>query len=418
MNVELQAILNYIEKERGLDRETLVQAVEYALQSAARKIMGTDAEYRIHIDRKSCDIKAFAEAKVVEKAPRGDNSQVSLKKACEIKPDAQLGDVIEVEVTPKNLGRIAAQTAKQAIIQKIRQAEREMVFDEYKDRIGDIISGAVRQFNRRDIVVDLGRCEAVIPEEERVPTEDFQIGDRIRAYVLSVEHCSSGPAMLLSRASKEFVRALFQLEVSEISDGIVEIKAIAREPGYRTKIAVVSKNEKVDPVGACVGMRGIRVKNIVRELSGEKIDIIRWSDDVRTYVTNALSPAKLLKIEIDPVVPNTINVVCDQDQLSLAIGKRGQNVRLTSKLVGWRINIQKDESQITFEEKITRAVERMSEIPGISREQAEKLVGAGFLTLEGILAVDIEDLIETAGLEAETAKTIHEIAASAHVTEE
>lgn len=418
MNVELQAILNYIEKERGLDRETLVQAVEYALQSAVRKIMGTDAEYRIHIDRKTCDIQAFAESTVVETAPRGDNSKVSLKKAQQIKPDAQLGDVMEVEVTPKNLGRIAAQTAKQAIIQKIRQAEREMVFDEYKDRIGDIISGAVRQFNRRDIVVDLGRCEAVIPEEERVPTEDFQIGDRIRAYVLSVEHSSSGPAMLLSRASKEFVRALFQLEVSEISDGIVEIKAIAREPGYRTKIAVASKNEKVDPVGACVGMRGIRVKNIVRELSGEKIDIIRWSDDVRTYVTNALSPAKLLKIDIDQQVPNTINVVCDQDQLSLAIGKRGQNVRLTSKLVGWRINIQKDESQITFEEKIARAVERMSEIPGISHEQAEKLVGAGFLTLEGILAVDIEDLIENAGLEADAAKAIHEIAAAQHVTEE
>jgi N utilization substance protein A len=416
MNNELFAILNYMEKERGLDRETLVQAVEFALQSASKKDFGPNDNLRIQIDRKTCDIHAFAPMKVVEDVFLKD-SEVELKEARKVKPDARIGDMIEVEVKPKNLGRIAAQTAKQAIIQKIRQAEKDNVFEEYKNRVGDIVSGSVRQFNRSDVVVDLGRGEAIVPSKERVPTEEYQVGDRIRAFVLSVQANTAGPQIILSRSHPDFVRALFKLEVAEIADGIVEVKGIAREPGYRTKIAVTSKDEKVDPVGACVGMRGIRVKNIVRELSGEKIDIIRWSSDVKTYVTNALSPAKLLKVTIEPE-KNTLHVLTDADQLSLAIGKRGQNVRLTAKLLGWKVDIQKDESNVTFEEKVAKATANLAAIEGIGIDNAQKLVKAGFLTTEGILASEESDMAEMAGFDIQTAQAVYEAAAARQVVPE
>jgi len=411
MNSELLTILSFMEKERGIDREVLIQAVEYALQSAARKNVDTTRDIRVEIDRKTCDIRAFAPLDVVETV-KDSSEQISLAKARKIKPDAAIGERIEVEATPRNFGRIAAQTAKQAIIQKIRQAEKERVFEEYKDRVGSIVSGSVRQFNRSDIILDLGRAEGVIPTKERVPTEEYQIGDRVRAYVLSVQSNSMGPAIILSRTHPDFVKALFKIEISEISDNIVEIKGIAREPGYRTKIAVVSHDPKVDPVGACVGMRGIRVKNIVRELSGEKIDIVRWSDDVKTYVTNALSPAKLSKVTLDAENPHLVHVVADSEQLSLAIGKRGQNVRLTAMLIGVKIDVQRDEADVSFEEKRAKAVANLAAIPGIGQENAEALVKAGFLTVEGILAAELGDLEETAGIDSATAKAIYEAAAA------
>ncbi len=412
MNSELLTIINYMEKDRGLDRELLFEAVEYALQSASKKGIDTEAEIRIAIDRESCEIRAFATLEVVDEVEDKD-IEISLADAQKVKSDAEIGDEVEIEVKPKNLGRIAAQTAKQAILQKIRQAERSIVYDEYKDRVGDIVSGAVRQFNRSDIVVDLGRAEAIIPSSERVPTEEYQVGDRLRGYIIDVVDNQAGPSVILSRSHPDFVKALFQLEVSEISDGIVEVKGIAREAGYRTKIAVSSKEEKVDPVGACVGMRGIRVKNIVRELSGEKIDIIRWSPDMKTYVTNALSPAKLTKVTIDSENPSLVHVVTDADQLSLAIGKRGQNVRLCAKLLSLKIDIQKDESDITFEEKVAKAISSLAAIEGIGKEKAEALVNAGFLTVEGILAAEATDLVETAGFDAETAKSVYAAAKSA-----
>ena len=348
------------------------------------------------------------------KAP---HDEISLANARRLNPEAKLADQVEIEVTPRNFGRIAAQTAKQAILQKIRQVERTIVFTEYKDRVGDIVSGTVRRFERGDIIVDLGRAEAILPNKERIPTEEYQVGDRVRSFVLAVQDNPVGPAIVLSRSHPDFVRRLFALEVAEIADNTVEVKAIAREAGYRTKIAVVSHDDKVDPVGACVGMRGIRVKNIVRELSGEKIDIVRWSDDIKTYVTNALSPAKLLKVIVDPDVP-VVHVMTETDQLSLAIGKRGQNARLTSKLIGWKIDIQKDEGDISFEEKVARAVDNMARIPGIERSQAEKLVQAGFLNIEGILAADAADLETIAGFDAETAKTVYEAAAAVQQPQE
>ena len=412
MNEELQTVVNYMERERGIDREVLFKAVEFALQSAARKTIERKRDLRVEINRKTCDIKAFAKVTVAD-PPRNPAEEISLQEARKLKPGVKVGDEIEIEVTPRNFGRIAAQTAKQAIIQKIRQAEKERVFEEYKDRVGTIVSGTVRQFNRSDIVVDLGKAEGVIPAKERVPTEEYQIGDRIRALVLSVQGSGSGPAVVLSRTHPDFVAALFKLEVSEIAEGVVEIKSIAREPGYRTKVAVASNDPKVDPVGACVGMRGIRVKNIVRELSGEKIDIVRWSDDLRTYVQNGLSPAKLTKVTVDPDHPDLVHVVADPDQLSLAIGKRGQNVRLTAKLIGVKIDVQKDDAGMSFEEKKAKAVADLAAIPGIGNAAAEALVNAGFLTVEGILAADINDLVESGGLDAETARAVYEAAAAA-----
>lgn len=410
MNNELLSILSYLERDRGIDRETLIQAVEYALQSAARKRIGMDEEVRVEIDRKTCDIRAFANVLVTEERTR-DTNTLDLKTAHETHPDAQIGDSIEIEVAARDFGRIAAQTAKQAILQKIRQAERENVYDEYKDRIGDIVSGSVRQFNRSDIIVDLGRAEAVMPSRERVPVESYQVGDRIRAYVMDVKNMPSGPGIVLSRAAPDFVKALFRLEVAEIADGIVEIKGVARDPGHRAKIAVRSHDERVDPVGACVGMRGVRVKNIVRELSGEKIDIVRWSEDIRTYATNALSPAKLVSTDIAEDDPDTLRVMVEPDQLSLAIGKKGQNVRLTAKLLGWRVDIQKVGEPASFEEQVAHAIEHLTEI-GLNAEQAKTLVQGGFLSVDGILASDISDIQDVTGYNEQEATAVYNLAAA------
>jgi N utilization substance protein A len=411
MNGELSAILSFLEKERGIDRETLFQTVESALLSASRKSVGPAKNVRIHMDRKTCDIKAFATVTVIDKVVN-PHDEITLPDARRLKPDVMVGDTIEIEVTPKNFGRIAAQTAKQAILQKIRQAERNIVYEEYRDRVNDIVSGTIRRFERSDIVVDLGRAEAILGAKERISTEIYQIGDQVRALVVSVQDNPSGPSIILSRSHPDFVRRLFELEVAEIGDKTVEIKGIAREAGFRSKIAVVSRDSKVDPVGACVGMRGVRVKNIVRELSGEKIDIVRWSDDIKTYVANSLSPAKLSKVEIDPDKTRVIHVTTEADQLSLAIGKRGQNVRLSSKLLGWKIDVQKDEGNITFEEKVAKAVDSLAAIPGIGRANAEKLVQAGFLNIEGILAAEISDLEATGEFDGATSKTIYEAAAA------
>ena len=289
------------------------------------------------------------------------------------------------------------------MLQTIRQVEKSMVFEEFKGRAGDIISGTVRRFERSDVIVDLGRIEGIMPSRERVPTEEYQPGDRIRAYILSVSNAAYGPEITLSRAHPDFVKKLFELEVTEIADKTVEIRAIAREAGYRSKIAVMSRDEKVDPVGACVGMRGMRVKNIVRELSGEKIDIIRWDPNIRQFVANALAPAKLKSLVVDES-RKSITIIVDPDQLSLAIGKKGQNARLTAKLTGWSINIEKEETaELGFEEKVARAVEQMAAIPGIERDVAEILVKHGFRSLEGLLAADANDLADILGPERATA---------------
>ena len=358
MNGELIAVLEYLQREKGIDKEILIQAVEQALLQASKKSVGPARELRIEIDRKTGVIRALATLVVVENVV-SKHDEITLTDARKRKPTAQLGETVDVEVTPANFGRVAAQTAKQAMLQKIRQVEKGMVFEEFKGRTGDILAGTVRRFERSDVIVDLGRIEAVMPSRERVPTEEYQPGDRIRAYVLSVDSGGNGPDIVLSRSHPDFIKKLFELEVSEIADKTVEIKAIAREAGFRSKIAVWSRNEKVDPVGACVGMKGMRVKNIVRELSGEKVDIIRWDPNVRQYVANALAPAKLKNLIIDEA-RHSVRIIVDNDQLSLAIGKKGQNARLTAKLTGWNVDIEKEETaELGFDAKVARAVKEL-----------------------------------------------------------
>ena len=407
MNAEFIAMLDYLERERGIKREILIEAVSNALLSASKKSVGASRDLHIDINSKTGEIRALANLIVVEKVSNPQD-EISLEKARKIKPTAQLGEDVEVEVTPKNFGRIAAQTAKQAMMQRIRQVEKEMIYEEFKDRAGEIVSGTVRRFDRSDVVLDLGKFEAVMPQRERVVIEDYNVGDRLRAYVVAVENGVRGPEIVISRSHPNFVRRLFELEVSEIADGTVEIRGIAREAGYRTKIAVFSDNPKVDPVGACVGMRGSRVKNIVRELNNEKVDIIRWSSDPKEFVLEALKPAKVKNLVFD-VEKKTATISVDEDQLSLAIGKKGQNARLTSRLTGWEINIEKEAPSTTVvEQKVAQAAQSLATSLPITGEQAMTLVKMGFTNLEGLRDAELADLVDILGVEEEKAREIYE----------
>jgi len=375
MNADFLAVLEFWEREKGINRDVLIGAVQEALLSAAKKAVGPARELRVEIDQKNGDIKAFAKLIVTDKVI-SQHDQISVFDARRIKPEAQVGDELEKEVTPTGFGRVATQFAKQALMQKIRQAEKSMIFAEFKDRVGDIISGTVRRFERSDVILDLGKYEALLPNRERVIK-------------------------------------LFQLEVSEINDGTIEIKGIAREPGFRTKMAVYSRDPKVDPVGACVGMRGQRVKNIVRELNNEKVDVIPWSSDIKTFVTKALEPAKLKSIEIDET-GKRLKILVSEDQLSLAIGKRGQNARLTAKLTGWEVDIDAEHIVTKgFDEKVAEAVEAIAAIPGISREQADALVHAGLTRIEDLLSAEAGDIADIPQIGENAAAVLEAVRAEA-----
>jgi len=393
MNSEILAGLDFFERDKGIKREVLLEAINNAVLAAARKAVGPAKDLRVEIDPKSGDMKVYAKLTVVEKV-ENKHDEISFSLAKKFKNDVQIGEDLEVPVTPRDFGRIAAQTAKQAMMQRIRQAEKEMIYDEFKDRAGEIVSGTVRRFERLDVVVDLGKFEAMMPNKERVQTEDYNIGDRIRAYVVAVQNGARGPEIIISRSHPNFVRRLFETEVSEIADRTVEIKGIAREAGHRTKIAVWSANEKVDPVGACVGMRGARVKNIVRELNNEKVDIIRWSSDTKEFVLEALKPAKVKSVTLDEA-KKTILIKVDEDQLSLAIGKRGQNARLTSRLTGWDINIEQDKSVIeNFNDQVGKAAKALATTLHIEEEIAVALVRGGLGSLEMIAEVEPQDIAD------------------------
>jgi transcription termination/antitermination protein NusA len=407
MNAEFIAMLDYLERERGIKREILLEAVSNALLSASKKSVSASRDLRIDINPKTGEIRALAKLLVVENVSNPAD-EISLAKARKIDPNAAVGGELEVVVTPRNFGRIAAQTAKQAMMQRIRQVEKEMIYEEFKDRAGEIVSGTVRRFDRSDVILDLGKFEAIMPQRERVVVEDYNVGDRLRAYVVAVENGIRGPEIIVSRSHPNFVRRLFELEVSEINDGTVEIRGIAREAGYRTKIAVTSVNEKVDPVGACVGMRGSRVKNIVRELNNEKVDIIRWSSDPKEFVLEALKPAKVKNLVFD-IEKKSVQVSVDEDQLSLAIGKKGQNARLTSRLTGWEINIDRDTSAThVVEQKVAQAAQALSGALPITDEQALLLVKSGFTNLEGLRDAAVEDLVEILSVDEAKAGEIHE----------
>jgi len=409
MNAEIITMLDYLERERGIKRETLIEAISSALLTAGKKSIGAARELRIDINPKNGQIRALAKLFVVEKVTNTQD-QISLAKAQAIKPDVVVGEELEVEVTPRDFGRIAAQTARQAMTQRIRQAEKELIYEEFKDRAGEIVSGTVRRFERSDVIVDLGKFEAVMPQKERVTTEEYSVGDRIRAYVVAVENGVRGPEIIISRSHPNFVRRLFEIEVNEIADRTVELKAIAREAGFRTKVAVHSADDKVDPVGACVGIRGARVKNIVRELSNEKVDIIRWSADPKEFAIEALKPAKIKSITLDDA-SRTIRICVDKDQLATAIGKRGQNARLTARMTGWEIDIQEDRSQAQdMENKIDRVSAEFVTVLGVDTEIAHALTRGGFTALEVFLDASPQDVADATGIDLEKATEIIEAA--------
>jgi N utilization substance protein A len=341
---------------------------------------------RADINIKKGETKIYAALTTVADDDYQDKfNEVPLKVAAKKNPEAQLGDVIEFNITPKDFGRIAVQTAKQTMQQRLRMAEKEMIFEEFKDRAGEIVTGTVHRFERSDVYIDLGKFEALMPSRERVQTEEYNINDRIRAYVVAVENEGRGPEVILSRSHPHFVRRLFEAEVSEIADRTVEIRAIAREAGHRTKIAVWSKDDKVDPVGACVGLRGARVKNIVRELNNEKVDIIRWSDDPKALVEEALKPAVIRSITLDHD-KKIVHVTVSEEDLSKAIGRRGQNARLTSRLIDWDVQVRRDESQQKmFDDRINNAAHGMGEQLGLNDDVAAKLFRAGGITLDLVL---------------------------------
>lgn len=340
MDTNMQVILQQLQAEKSINRDKLIEAIRSALESAARKSYGPAAHLTVDVDPQNLSFKVF-EIRTVAETVEDRIREISLADAKALNPHAKVGDRLKVPAEHVDFGRIAAQTAKQVIIQKLKDAEREHVYDEYKKHEGELMTGVVKRNAHGNIIVAVGKAEGVVPLREQSPRENFKPGDRIRAYLLQVEKTPRGPQIVLSRACAELVRALFELEVPEIYDGTVVVKGIAREPGSRTKIAVHSHDANVDPVGACVGMKGARVRAVVEELCGEKIDIVRWSHDPVEFCGNALNPADILDISIDEK-NRTILVVVPQDQLSLAIGKRGQNARLASRLMGWNIDIKSD----------------------------------------------------------------------------
>jgi len=343
MSAELIHALEQIEKEKGIGKEVLIDAIEAALITAYKRNFGSAMNVSVYIDRLTGDVRVFALKNIVEKV-KDPSTELSLEQAKQFGPDFEVGDVVEVEVTPRKFGRIAAQTAKQVVMQRIREAERGLIYEEFSNKEDDIVSGVITRFERKNVIVDLGRAEAILPPSEQVPGEVYNIHDRIKAYVINVKKTNKSPQIFISRTHPGLVKRLLELEVPEIHDGTVEIKTIAREAGSRTKIAIYSKNENVDPVGACVGQKGSRIRAIVEELRGEMIDVIKWSSNPEEYIASSLSPAKVIRVDVDEE-NKVARVIVPDFQLSLAIGKEGQNARLAAKLTGWKIDI-KSESQL------------------------------------------------------------------------
>lgn len=411
MNNELLSVLDYLQNERHIDRDTLFELVEESLLSAARRAIGPANDLRVRIDPKTGDIQAWAKLKVVERVV-DSSCEISLDDATLKVPGCAIGEDIEWEVTPRNFGRIAAQNAKQTMMSRLRQAEKAHVCEEYESELLQLVSGVVSRVDRGDVFVEVPGAEAVLPHNSKIPGEDYQPGDHFTGLLVKINPDGAGPSLILSRTHPQLVACLFEREVTEIADGVVEIMAVSREPGYRSKLAVRAEGAGIDPVGACVGLRGSRVKTVIRELAGEKVDIIRWDAEIRTFVSNALQPAKLAGAEVDEE-GHAVHVIVPDDQLSLAIGKKGQNARLAAKLTGWRIDIRKMESpqEREFADKMQRAVDGLlAQMPGLSQELAAKLVGGGFLSAEGIFSADTADLEDIDGITADEAAEVLAIA--------
>lgn len=400
---DLTKVLDQVSREKGVEREVLIKTLEEAVRTAARKKLGQNYDLEINYNEELGEIEIFEFKEVVENVV-DENLQISLEGAQEIDPDSEVGDSLGIKMGTDKLGRIAAQSAKQVIMQRLREAERNIVFDDYKDRRGEIIHGIVQRFDKGTIIVNLGRTEAELPLKEQMPKENYKQGDRVRAYILDVKQFSRGPQIVLSRTHPNFLSTLFENEVPEISEGIVSIIQVAREPGSRAKIAVTSKDSDVDPVGACVGMKGSRVQAVVQELRGEKIDIVPWDPDPAKFICNALAPAEIIRVIVDEA-DQSMEVVVPDDQLSLAIGRKGQNVRLASKISGWNLDVT---SESDYNNALRKAYESLLSLEGIGESIATNLYQEGFRSIEDVAGADPEELGQTKGLDREKAESIIE----------
>ncbi|MBM3237832.1 transcription termination/antitermination protein NusA [Candidatus Poribacteria bacterium] len=455
MNGDLLTIIEQIVSQKELPQSVLINAVEAAIRSAAKKRYGSIRAVSVAIDRDTGAIKVYAPKKVVE-IMRHYATEIPIEEASKIKPEAQLGEVIEVEVEPGEFGRIEAQTARQIFVQKIKEAEREMVYEEYKDRVGDIVRGTVQRREQDDIILELGKTEAILPLQEQVEKEEYKRGDELQCFIMEVRNVSKVPVIILSRTHPGLIARLFELEVPEIYDGLIRIMAIARDPGDRSKIAVATTDENIDAVGTCVGMKGSRVQMVVNELGGEKIDILEWNPDPEIFIGNALQPAKVSKVTIINRNENKAEVIVPDDQLSLAIGRKGQNVRLAAKLTGWRIDIKNEsEADSELKQQITKEIFKselresetgvesdsdlskrseidenhiesengftnvnhddieslpITELSGVGEKTAQKLREKAYSTIASIARATIEELAAVPGIGVAMAKKIHKSA--------
>ena len=405
---EVRRVIEQVSRDRGIDKEVLIKTLEEALRSAARKKFGIGVDIEVRYNEELGEIEVFQFKNVVEKVT-DPGLEIDLEEGRKLDPGCQVGDSLGTKMDATTFGRIAAQSAKQVIIQKMKDAERDVVYESFINRKGEIINGIIQRIDKRNVIVNLGRTEAILPIGEQVPRETYRRGERIRAYVLDVLHESRGPQIILSRSHPRFLVILFNIEVPEISEGIVNIMAAAREPGTRAKIAVTSNDSDIDPVGACVGMKGTRVQSVVHELKGEKIDIIPWHSDPAKFVCNALSPAEISRVVIDEA-NRSMEVIVPDEYLSVAIGRRGQNVRLASKLTGWSIDVK---SETDYSEAMRTGYDSLMGLPGVGASTADVLYEQGFYSIEELANASVEELIQIKGISEKKAEILLESARQA-----
>ena len=407
----LSQTIEQISKEKGIEPEVIQHALEDAMVAAAKKYFKTAEELQARYDPETGTIDVFAVKQIVENVTNPE-TEMSLEEALSIDESFQVGEFVEIPKPTLELGRIAAQTAKQVIFQKVREAEREIVFDEFSGQVGQLVNGIVRRFEGRDIILDMGKTEALLPMSEQSRIEQYKQGDRVRAVIVKVHKLSKGPQIVVSRTDPSLLVRLFEMEIPEVYDGTVQIKAAVREGGERAKVAVASRDDAVDPVGACVGMKGTRINAVIRELKGEKIDIIEYSDEIIDFTMNALNPAKISKVLIVDPVAKILEVIVPEDQLSLAIGKKGQNVRLASRLLGWQIDIKSEEEKkkeiLTQMENFEpeQPEDPIEGLPGVGEKTVARLKEAGIASVQALAAQTVEQLIEIPGIGEKTAQKL------------
>ncbi len=398
---DLKKVIDQVSREKGVGQDVLIGALEEAVKAAARKKFGTEYDLEVIYNDEMGEVEAFEFKEVVEEV-QNEHLEISIEKALELDSETEIGDSLGIKMDPDTFGRIAAQSAKQVIMQRLKEAERDIVYDDFKDRQGEIINGIVQRFDRGAIIVNLGRAEAELPHKEQIPRESYKQGDRIRAFILDVRKISRGPQIILSRTHPNIVAILFENEVPEISERIVQVMQVAREPGGRAKIAVSSKDPDVDPVGACVGMKGRRVQAVVQELRGEKIDIVTWDSDSAKFICNALAPAEITRVIVDED-NHSMEVVVPDDQLSLAIGKRGQNVRLAAKLTGWRLDVV---GETKYNDALKDGYKSLLDLENVGEKSATELYDSDFRSARDVAGATVEDLLAVKGITEESAELL------------